>query len=154
MKDALDTAGTTRNTLEALTAQNKLSLQNYRSNLNQTLLPQINQSLDGLASLSGSFSSTLNSVDPTIAQLKAILTQLKTSLNESTNSLSRTGSTLAIVDKNLENITSDLKALQSSDTYQHLISLEGIDSGSISDFMSSPVLINSEVLYDVKNYGS
>lgn len=102
MKDALDTAGTTRNTLEALTAQNKLSLQNYRSNLNQTLLPQINQSLDGLASLSGSFSSTLNSVDPTIAQLKAILTQLKTSLNESTNSLSRTGSTLAIVDKNLK----------------------------------------------------
>ena len=36
----------------------------------------------------------------------------------------------------------------------HLISLEGIDSDSISDFMSSPVSINSKVLYDVENYGS
>lgn len=83
-----------------------------------------------------------------------ILTQLKSSLNESADALGQTGGTLESVNTALKNITADLKALQSSETYQHLISLEGIDSDSISDFMSSPVSINSKVLYDVENYGS
>ena len=152
--NALTTASNTRSSLETLTAQNRQSLQNYRSSLNQSLLPQLNQSLDGLATLSGSLSSTLTGVNPTITQLKVILTQLKSSLNESADALGQTGGTLESVDTALENITADLKALQSSETYQHLISLEGIDSDSISDFMSSPVSINSKVLYDVENYGS
>ena len=152
--NAINTASSTRNTLETLAAQNKQTLQNYRSSLNQSLLPQINQSLDSLAVLSGNLSSTLTGVSPTISQLKTILTQLKSSLNESADALGQTGGTLTTVDSALENITADLKALQSSEVYQHLISLEGIDSDSISDFMSSPVSIKSTVLYDVENYGS
>lgn len=152
--NAINTASSTRNTLETLAAQNKQTLQNYRSSLNQSLLPQINQSLDSLAILSGNLSSTLTGVSPTISQLKTILTQLKSSLNESADALGQTGGTLTTVDNALENITADLKALQSSEVYQHLISLEGIDSDSISDFMSSPVSIKSTVLYDVENYGS
>lgn len=152
--NAINTASSTRNTLETLAAQNKQTLQNYRSSLNQSLLPQINQSLDSLAVLSGNLSSTLTGVSPTISQLKTILTQLKNSLNESADALGQTGGTLTTVDSALENITADLKALQSSEVYQHLISLERIDSDSISDFMSSPVSIKSTVLYDVENYGS
>ena len=38
--------------------------------------------------------------------------------------------------------------------YQKLTSLEGLDADSIADFMSSPVSIKSNVLYDVENYGS
>ena len=152
--NAINTASSTRNTLETLAAQNKQTLQNYRSSLNQSLLPQINQSLDSLAILSGNLSSTLTGVSPTISQLKTILTQLKSSLNESADALGQTGGTLTTIDNALENITADLKALQSSEVYQHLISLEGIDSDSISDFMSSPVSIKSTVLYDVENYGS
>ena len=152
--NAINTASSTRNTLETLAAQNKQTLQNYRSSLNQSLLPQINQSLDSLAVLSGNLSSTLTGVSPTISQLKTILPQLKSSLNESADALGQTGGTLTTVDSALENITADLKALQSSEVYQHLISLERIDSDSISDFMSSPVSIKSTVLYDVENYGS
>ena len=44
--------------------------------------------------------------------------------------------------------------MQSSETYQKLLTLEGIDANAISEFMSSPVSINSEVMYDVKNYGT
>ena len=156
LQELIDSLGSSnsRSTLETLTAQNRQSLQNYRSSLNQSLLPQLNQSLDGLATLSGNLSSTLTGVNPTLTQLKVILTQLKSSLNESADALGQTGGTLESVDTALENITADLKALQSSETYQHLISLEGIDSDSISDFMSSPVSINSKILYDVENYGS
>lgn len=46
------------------------------------------------------------------------------------------------LDKELGNISSDLKALQSSDAYEKILSLRGLDADSISDFMSSPVEIS------------
>ena len=154
IQEALTTAQNTRSTLEKLTSDNRTSLQNYRSSLDQTLLPQLNQSLDSLASLSGSLSSTLTGVTPTIDQLKQILGQLNSSLNDSASALAQTGTVLANVESGLEQIITDLKTLQSSEAYQNLISLKGMDADSISDFMSSPVSIKSEVLYDVENYGS
>ena len=154
IQEALTTAQNTRSTLEKLTSDNRQSLQDYRNSLDQSLLPQLNQSLDSLASLSGSLSSTLTGVTPTVDQLKQILKQLGSSLDDSASALAQTGTVLANVETGLEQIITDLKTLQSSEAYQHLISLKGMDADSISDFMSSPVSIQSEVLYDVENYGS
>ena len=61
---------------------------------------------------------------------------------------------LTQVDESLASVQTDLNALQSSEMYQKLTSLEGLDADSIADFMSSPVSIKSNVLYDVENYGS
>ena len=61
---------------------------------------------------------------------------------------------LQTVNDKLSSLTTDLKALQSSSAYQQFLSLKGIDADGISTFMSSPVTVDTEVLYDVKNYGS
>ena len=46
-------------------------------------MPRLNQSLDSLASLSGSLASTLDGVEPTVEQMKSILNQLNRSLKDS-----------------------------------------------------------------------
>ena len=154
IQNAVTTAQNTRTSLEKLAKDSKESLQDYRSNFAQTLMPQLNQSLDSLASLSGSLSSTLDGVEPTVEQMKSILNQLNISLKDSASALGQTGEVLKRVDESLASVQDDLGALQSSQTYQKLTSLEGIDADSIADFMSSPVSIKSKVLYDVENYGS
>ena len=154
IKNAVETAQTTRTSLEKLAASSKESLQNYRNSFDTNLMPQLNQSLDSLASLSGSLSSTLTGIEPTVNQMKVILNQLNQSLKDSASALGQTGTILARVDELLASVQNDLGALQSSELYQKLVSLEGIDADSIADFMSSPVSINSKVFYDVKNYGS
>lgn len=154
IQNAVTTAQNTRTSLEKLAKDSKESLQNYRSNFAQTLMPQLNQSLDSLASLSGSLSSTLNGVEPTVEQMKSILNQLNSSLKDSAAALGQTGDVLNRIDESLASVQDDLKALQSSKTYQKLTSLEGIDADSIADFMASPVSIKSNVLYEVENYGS
>ena len=68
--------------------------------------------------------------------------------------MGQTGDVLTQVDEALASVQTDLNALQSSEMYQKLTSLEGLDADSIADFMSSPVSIKSNVLYDVENYGS
>ena len=154
IQNAVTTAKNTRTSLEKLAKESKDSLQNYRTNLDQKILPQLNQSLDSLASLSGNLSAALTGVEPTVEQLKTILNQLNDSLKSSASALGQTGDVLTQIDESLAAVQTDLNALQSSEMYQKLTSLEGLDADSIADFMSSPVSIKSNVLYDVENYGS
>lgn len=154
LENALKTAKTTTKELKSLSSKNKKSLQKYKNNLNQTLLPGINNSLDSLSALSGTLSATLTNISPTVDQIKLILKQLSNSLTSTSSALSDTSEVLVTLDEELENISSDLKALQSSDAYEKILSLRGLDADSISDFMSSPVEIQSETIYPVKNYGS
>lgn len=154
IQNAVTTAKNTRTSLEKLAKESKDSLQNYRTNLDQKILPQLNQSLDSLASLSGNLSAALTGVEPTVEQLKTILNQLNDSLKSSASALGQTGDVLTQVDESLASVQTDLNALQSSEMYHKLTSLEGLDADSIADFMSSPVSIKSNVLYDVENYGS
>ena len=58
------------------------------------------------------------------------------------------------VDQKLQKTVTDLQTLQNSDMYQNILSLEKIDAKDISNFMSSPVNIKTDVLYEVENYGT
>ena len=154
IQEAMTTAQNTRTSLEKLVTDSRSSLQTYRNSLNESLIPKLSQSMDTLSTLSGTLTATLSDVNPTIEQLKLILTQLDASLSDSSAALGQTGGVLDTIDQQLSTITTDLGVLQSSDIYNQLITLKGLDVDSISDFMSSPVSIQSKVLYDVENYGS
>ena len=154
IQEAMTTAQNTRSSLEKLVTDSRSSLQTYRNSLNESLIPKLSQSMDTLSALSGTLTATLSDVDPTVEQLKLILTQLDTSLSDSSAALGQTGGVLDTIDQQLSTIAIDLGVLQSSDIYNQLITLKGLDADSISDFMSSPVSIRSEVLYEVENYGS
>ena len=151
---SLNGASTARTQLNTLVSQSKQSLRDYQNSMNQTLLPTLNQSLDTFSTLSGNLSATMNGISPSITQLKSILGQLDSSLKDSASVLDSTGTALQTVNDKLSSLTTDLKALQSSSAYQQFLSLKGIDADGISTFMSSPVTVDTEVLYDVKNYGS
>lgn len=152
--DSMKNARTTRTDLEQIAGNSKNSLRDYKNSLCQDVLTKVDESLDAVASVSGNFSAILSGITPTADQLKAMLQQLQTSLDDSVNALTKTGEALEKVDAQLASTATDVQALQSSEAYQQILSLEGIDAEAISDFMSSPVSITSEVLYDVKNYGS
>ncbi|MGI6180001.1 YhgE/Pip family protein [Butyricicoccus intestinisimiae] len=154
MKEAVSTAKTTRTSLEQIASNGKSSLQKSRDKLNAQVFPQINQSLDGLSTVNGDLTAALSGIPSTTKQVKQVLTQLKTTMNDSADMLSQAGKTLDSVNEKLGTISTDLKSLQSSYAYQKLLSLEGIDADAVADFMSSPVSIQSDVQYDVKNYGS
>lgn len=154
VKNILTTAKDTRLDLEKISIDGRQSMQDSRKAFEQNTLPKVNKSLDDLASVSGSLSATLSATEPMTKQIKGILQQFESSLDMSLVALEQTGEVLERVDENLNSVMTDISALQSSGTYQQLLSLEGIDPQSVSRFMASPVSLKSEVLYDVENYGS
>lgn len=154
ISDAIRVSGAAKEDLEALISDSRQSLQGYRSSFDQVLLPQLNQSMDGFSLLSGSLSATLSGIPASADQLEAILNQLKSGLTETEDVMTRTGDALRDLDGKLGRMTTDMKALESSKTYQDFLSLGKLDADSISEFMSSPVEMQTETLYSVKDYGS
>lgn len=148
---------TTTNTLSQLGTINKANLngiQSLRTSLDENVFPQLNQTMDIFSSLTGELNGILNGVPATTEQLNSILTQLGTSLTELNNVLNGTQSSLNVVINRLDNVRTDINAITSSETFQKLTSLEGIDSDTIAEFVSSPVNVDTETYYSVKNYGS
>lgn len=154
MQNALNTASETRTSLQTLAKNSRSSLRKYRKQLDGTLLPQVNQSLDGLSAVNSDLAAALDGIPSTVKQIQGVLTQLRTTMDSTADSLGQAGQTLRSVRRKLTDIITDIHALQSSNAYQKLLALEGLDADAIADFMSSPVSLKSDVQYDVTNYGS
>ena len=75
---------------------------------------------------------------------------MKRALKVQTNTLDGTKTALQNVQGHIDTIQTDINALASSDAFQTLLSLEGVDDKSVASFMSSPVEIQTERLYPVK----
>ena len=120
----------------------------------QNVIPELDKTLDTFSSLTGELSGLLNGVPTASEQFQSVFNQLDTSLADIRDALSGTTSALASVSGKLNDIQSDVNALVSSDAYNKLLKLEGIDADQISEFMASPVELDTETYFAVKNYGS
>ena len=154
MRKVLKNSKDTRSSLETLAEDNRESFQDSRIDFSKNIYPQLDQSLEGLANVSGDLSTTLHSITSMTKQMRDLLDQLKSALHSSSKVLTQTGNVMDQVDQKLQKIVTDLQTLQNSDMYQNILSLEKIDAKDISNFMSSPVNIKTDVLYEVENYGT
>ena len=154
ISNALSTTESTLEQLQTINKANLTGIQNLRTSLDENVFPQLNQTMDIFASLTGELVGILNGVPATTEQLNEILTQLGTSLTDLNTILNGTQSSLNAVINRLDNVRTDINAITSSDNFKKLVSLENIDADTISEFVSSPVNVNTETYYSVKNYGS
>ena len=154
ISDALSTTESTIEQLQTINKANLTGIQNLRTSLDENVFPQLNQTMDIFASLTGELVGILNGVPATTEQLNEILTQLGTSLTDLNTILNGTQSSLNAVISRLDNVHTDINAITSSDNFKKLVSLENIDADTVSEFVSSPVNVNTETYYSVKNYGS
>ena len=154
MRKVLKNSKDTRSSLETLAEDNRESFQDSRIDFSKNIYPQLDQSLEGLADISGDLSTTLHSITSMTKQMRDLLDQLKSALHSSSKVFTQTGNVMGQVDQKLQKTVTDLQTLQNSDMYQNILSLEKIDAKDISNFMSSPVNIKTDVLYEVENYGT
>ena len=150
ISDAISTASTSRKEIAGIASDSIDSLHTFRSTLDQNVLPQLNQTLDLFSSVTGELTGLLNGVPATADQMNGILSQLEKSLKSTNEALDGTKTALQNVQGHIDTIQTDINALASSDAFQTLLSLEGVDDKSVASFMSSPVEIQTERLYPVK----
>ncbi len=130
------------------------SLDAMRSQLTGTTLPSINSSFSTLNSALNSMSALATSQSREIAQINTILDQLDATLTQMQSVLTTTNDALGTLKTNLDTAATDVGLLANSTTWHNIMNAMDLDSGKISDFMSSPTEIETEKLYPVEKYGS
>ena len=90
VKSMITQTSETRKNLNQIATDSGESLKGVNTQFQQSLLPQVNQTLDSFAALSGKTAGILNGVTPAANQLQGILDDLGTALTEAQNALDST----------------------------------------------------------------
>lgn len=152
--DGTTTATTLGNTVAGLTADGANKLIDARDKLTGTIMPSLDSSFTSLSATSGSLIGTLDALGSLIGQSDGLLNQLDDTLRQTRTTLDSTVRALGDLEGNLDATRTDVAALSSSQTYEQITKLLGLNAASIGDFMGNPVHLSEIVVYPTDNYGS
>ena len=149
-----DTATTLGSDIAGLAGAGSTGLASARATLTGTIMPALDGSLSSLSLTSGAIGGTLNSLDGLIGQSDALLSQLDTTLRQTRTTLDSSADALNTLKQRLGATRTDVAALSSSQIYEQIAQLLGLNADSIGDFMGNPVQLSHVVVYPTDNYGS
>lgn len=137
------------------------NLSNARSTIGAGALPQLNNGLNGLSTVAATSSANLVSQGSLITQSSLVLSQLNQAADTTTEALAGTDKGLASLQEHLSTLITDITALSNSSTLDNsgilAQSIGGngkLDAAKIADFMLSPTVLDTKVVYPVSTYGS
>lgn len=126
-----------------------------RAAINSQALPQLTGGLNTLSSTSASLSALITGQGSLIAQANTVLDQLDQAASSTRTALSNANGGLDRLRSKVDSLSTDLTALSTSNTLSNILGENGkLDAKKISDFMLSPTVLSTKVLYPVNSYGS
>lgn len=117
-------------------------------------LPDINSAMSAMSASAGAFSSALDSQRRVVAESINLLTALEGQLGDTVTALVTLDGNLADVERDLENVRTDVAALSNADIWNKVQALTGLNPDQIAKFMASPVQVNEHDVFPVPTYGS
>ncbi len=131
------------------------TLQDSISTLDASLMTEAGISLSEASSATGHLQGLNETVQTDIEGLSVLLDDMGETIDSTDTALTETQETLGLIRDQLEQARADLNAIESLQIFTDLKNVsDGLDSEQISRFMSSPVSMETELLYPVKNYGT
>ncbi|WEV69319.1 YhgE/Pip domain-containing protein [Bifidobacterium sp. ESL0775] len=132
-----------------------------RKSITTGALPQLNNGLNGLSTVAATSSANLVSQGSLVTQSTLVLNQLDQASATAAKALVGTDKGLANLQNHLATLTTDITALSSSSALGSsgilAKSVGGngkLDAAKIADFMLSPTVLDTKVVYPVSTYGS
>ena len=125
-----------------------------QDSLNRDIEPQLSRGLDGFSAVAGDLTGVIMSLEPSVTQSLGMMDQLVTTLDQAKTSLTQVSSELGKVVTRLDRTQQDISALRSSESLGDLKDMLNIDEGSVEDFMTSPVQLETRDVYPVATYGA
>ncbi|WEV67554.1 YhgE/Pip domain-containing protein [Bifidobacterium sp. ESL0769] len=134
---------------------------NARKSITSGALPQLNNGLNGLSTVAATSSANVASQGSLITQSTLVLDQLDQAAAAAAKALVGTDKGLANLQGHLSTLTTDIAALSSSSALgssgilAKSVGNDGkLDAAKIADFMLSPTVLDTKVVYPVSTYGS
>ena len=126
----------------------------YADGLFSTTVPTVNGSLAQLSAASASLSAAVSNQRLLVDQTGLVLDQLTSTLTTAREALGQTDAVLADLEQGLGAVQADVLALGESGALAQAFGGDGLDAAKIADFMGSPTELVTEQLYELNAYGS
>ena len=117
--------------------------------------------LSSLEELSGVLSENLSAVQNVMSSISSIYTDMNGSdndfnsaVNDSNINLSETKDMLNSIQDKISSVIESLEEFSDSDNYGLMSDILDTDASTLGSFISSPVLIETEKIYEIAEYGS
>ena len=130
------------------------SVNSVQSVMNNTMIPQVKNSMDSLNTTLTNVTDLLNNVSTTLAGMGNVFDALRLTINSGSSSFEQTRDAVEMLSDRLEDTIDKVNAAKDSDKVQVLLETLSGNPDLYGEFFSEPVQIETEVIYPVENYGS
>lgn len=113
-----------------------------------------NQGFDTLSANLTGLSATTAATAQELKQLDSSLAQLDSTLASASEVMTQTDTQLKRVDDSITRTRNDFTVLEASEAWAKIKGLSEVNADTVSDFLASPVSLDSREYYSVRNYGS
>ena len=129
-------------------------VQNLQSEYNNTLMPAMKTALDSVDQTMTGAANVMRSMSLTVAGMGDVFGSLQLTIDSANTSLTNTSLVLDSMVERLDNTIDAVNEAKEDEKVKALINTLSGDPNLYASFFSSPVEIQSNVIYPVENYGS
>lgn len=129
-------------------------VQNLQSEYNNTLMPAMKTALDSVDQTMTGAANVMRSMSLTVAGMGDVFGSLQLTIDSANTSLTNTSLVLDSMVERLDNTIDAVNEAKDDEKVKTLINTLSGDPNLYASFFSSPVEIQSNVIYPVENYGS
>lgn len=130
------------------------SVENMKNLYLNTLVPQMNGIMDSMSQMLTNTTNLLDNLNDTLGDMGVVFTGIETTVDGANDSLEQVQTVIDGVSDKLTELLERLDAAEDDEKVQALIEFLGGDPESYGEFFSQPVLVTTEAVYPVENYGS
>lgn len=153
-ESAKETADSLSSSLQADVSAAKDDLTALKADFDDLISPRLIGVASDASDALSEAAAILGNIDTDFTELTDTLDAYKTTLDKGTQSLNDTKEYVLQTKEDLEALKGRINGLSSSEAYKKLMVMLDEDLISLADFVSSPVVLDEKVFYDIPNFGS
>lgn len=127
---------------------------NMRNMYTNTLVPQLNGLIDSMSIMLANVTDLLNNLNGTMGDMSLIFSGIQTTVSGTNDSLEQIQSVIDQITEKLTALLARLDVAAEDEKVQAFLTFLQGDPESYGEFFSQPVLVTTEEVYPIKNYGS
>lgn len=131
-----------------------VSIEDMRAKMNNQLIPQLNDSIDGLENIMANASDLMINMSGMFNGMGNVFGSLQTTISSADVSLEKTQAALGKISERISKATEKAKTATEDERVKVLINTLTGDPDLYGEFFSEPVEIMSVAVYPIENYGS
>ncbi len=130
------------------------SVENIRGLYTTSLVPQMNTLMNSMQQVMDNVNDMLSTLDQALGDMDKVFEGVLDTVDGTNESLLQTAEVIKEVSDRLTTITDRLDAVAEDERAQELVNMMSGDPSVYGSFFSEPVVVNTNEIYPVSNYGS